>query len=223
MATIASGLQAVKLRINKAAKTPVALLAVSKTWPAQAIREAHAAGQKAFGESYVQEALGKMQELSGLDLEWHFIGPVQGNKAKAIAEHFDWVHSIDREKIALKLSEARPGNLPPLQVCIQVNISGEASKSGVPPDEVPHLAQFVSGLPKLRLRGLMAIPEPTRDERLRRARFAELRQLKGRLCESGFDLDTLSMGMSEDLESAILEGATMVRVGSAIFGTRNKK
>ena len=223
MATIASGLQAVKLRINKAAKTPVALLAVSKTWPAQAVREAYAAGQKAFGESYVQEALGKMKELSDLDLEWHFIGPVQGNKAKAISEHFDWVHSIDREKIALKLSETRPENLPPLQVCIQVNISGEASKSGVPPDGVLHLAQIISGLPNLRLRGLMAIPEPTCDEKLRRARFGELRQLKEHLRENGFDLDTLSMGMSEDLESAILEGATMVRVGSAIFGTRDKK
>ena len=199
------------------------MLAVSKTWPAQAVREAYAAGQKAFGESYVQEALEKMKALSDLDLEWHFIGPVQSNKAKAIAGHFDWVHSIDREKVALKLSEARPGNLPPLQVCIQVNISGEASKSGVPPDGVLQLAQYIGKLPRLRLRGLMAIPEPTQDEKLRRARFAELGQLKERLRESGFDLDTLSMGMSEDLESAILEGATMVRVGSAIFGTRDKK
>ena len=209
--------------MERAAKAPVALLAVSKTWPAQAVREAHAAGQKAFGESYVQEALGKMKELSDLDLEWHFIGPVQGNKARAIAEHFDWVHSVDREKIALKLSEARPRNLPPLQVCIQVNISGEASKSGIAPAEVQNLAKIIGGLPNLKLRGLMAIPEPTRDEKLQRARFSELGKLKGQLCESGFDLDTLSMGMSEDMESAILEGATMVRVGSAIFGTRDRK
>ena len=219
MATIASRLQAVKKRIDKRARIPVALLAVSKTWPAEAIREAFDAGQKAFGESYVQEALEKMKALSDLDLEWHFIGPIQSNKAKSIAEHFNWVHSVDREKIAKKLSESRSGK-PPMQVCIQVNISGESSKSGAAPDEVLHLAQVISGLKNLRLRGLMAIPEPTEDVMLQRARFAELRRLKDELCEQGYDLDTLSMGMSDDMESAILEGSTMVRVGSAIFGSR---
>ncbi len=219
MATIASRLQAVKQRIDKTAKIPVALLAVSKTWPAEAIREAFDAGQKAFGESYVQEALDKMQALSDLDLEWHFIGPIQSNKAKSIAEHFDWVHSVDREKIAKKLSDSRSG-MPPLQACIQVNISGESSKSGAAPEEVLPLAKFISGLQNLKLRGLMAIPEPTTDVMRQRARFAELRRLKEALCEEGYDLDTLSMGMSDDMESAIQEGATMVRVGSAIFGSR---
>ena len=219
MATIASSLQAVKQRIEKTAKIPVALLAVSKTWPADAIKEAFDAGQKAFGESYVQEALEKMKVLSDLDLEWHFIGPIQSNKVKSIAAHFNWVHSIDREKIAKKLSESRSG-MPPLQVCIQVNISGEASKSGAAPGEVLHLAQVIDGLQNLKLRGLMAIPEPTDDVKLQRARFAELRQLRDDLCEKGYHLDTLSMGMSDDMESAILEGSTMVRVGSAIFGSR---
>ncbi len=219
MATIASRLQAVKQRIEKTAKIPVALLAVSKTWPADAIKEAFDAGQKAFGESYVQEALEKMKVLSDLDLEWHFIGPIQSNKVKSIAAHFNWVHSIDREKIAKKLSESRSG-MPPLQVCIQVNISGEASKSGAAPGEVLHLAQVIDGLQNLKLRGLMAIPEPTDDVKLQRARFAELRQLRDDLCEKGYHLDTLSMGMSDDMESAILEGSTMVRVGSAIFGSR---
>jgi pyridoxal phosphate enzyme (YggS family) len=219
MATIASRLQAVKQRIDKTAKIPVALLAVSKTWPTDAIKEAFDAGQKAFGESYVQEALEKMKALSDLDLEWHFIGPIQSNKVKSIAEHFNWVHSIDREKIAKKLSESRSG-MPPLQVCIQVNISGEASKSGAAPGEVLHLAQVIDGLQNLKLRGLMAIPEPTDDVKLQRARFAELRQLRDDLCEKGYHLDTLSMGMSDDMESAILEGSTMVRVGSAIFGSR---
>ncbi|MBY0579490.1 MAG: YggS family pyridoxal phosphate-dependent enzyme [Burkholderiales bacterium] len=220
MATIASGLQAVKQQIEKTAEGPVALLAVSKTWPAEAVREAHRAGQKAFGESYVQEALEKMKALSDLDLEWHFIGPIQSNKTGLIAENFDWVHGVDRERIALRLSRARPESMPPLQVCIQVNVSGEASKSGIEPEKVLSLANYISGLARLKLRGLMAIPEPTNDPRLQRARFAEVRLLKEMLSESGFDLDTLSMGMSGDFESAILEGATIIRIGSAIFGTR---
>lgn len=220
MATIASALQAVKLQMERIGNRPVALLAVSKTWPAGAVREAYEAGQRAFGESYVQEALEKMQALSSLDLEWHFIGPIQSNKTRVIAENFDWVHSVDREKIAARLAESRPEGMPPLQVCIQVNVSGEASKSGIMPGQVRELAKYISGLPRLKLRGLMAIPEPTGDRALQRKRFAELRRLKESLPEYG--LDTLSMGMSGDFESAILEGATMVRVGSAIFGTRKK-
>lgn len=223
MATIASGLQAVKQRIDKVATgRRVELLAVSKTWPAQAVREAYCAGQRAFGESYVQEALEKMQALSDLELEWHFIGPVQSNKTRVIAENFDWVHSVDREKIAARLSEARPAGMPPLQVCIQVNLGGEASKSGVAPEAVLPLAQCIADLPGLKLRGLMAIPEPTNDSALQRARFRELGMLKESLRVAGFDLDTLSMGMSGDFENAILEGATIVRVGSAIFGNRNR-
>lgn len=223
MATIASGLQAVKQRIDKVATgRRVELVAVSKTWPAQAVREAYCAGQRAFGESYVQEALEKMQALSDLELEWHFIGPVQSNKTRVIAENFDWVHSVDREKIAARLSEARPAGMPPLQVCIQVNLGGEASKSGVAPEAVLPLAQCIAELPGLKLRGLMAIPEPTNDSALQRARFRELGMLKESLRVAGFDLDTLSMGMSGDFENAILEGATIVRVGSAIFGNRNR-
>lgn len=221
MATIASALQAVKLQMAAIGKRPVQLLAVSKTWPAGVIREAYAAGQTAFGESYVQEAIAKMRELSDLDLEWHFIGPVQSNKTKIIAEHFDWVHGVDREKIAQRLSEARPENMPPLQVCIQVNVSGETSKSGIAPAKLPDLAKYVSSLKGLKLRGLMAIPEPSEDRTLQRQRFAELRRLKDNLPE--YNLDTLSMGMSNDFESAILEGATLVRIGSAIFGSRNKR
>ncbi len=220
MGSILSGLQAVQSRIGKVADRPVTLIAVSKTWPAKAIREAHAAGQKLFGESYVNEALEKMKDLSDLGIEWHFIGPVQGNKTRAIAENFSWVHGVDREKIARRLSDARPGNLPPLQVCIQVNVSGEESKSGVEPSGVASLAEYVSGLPRLKLRGLMTIPEPSEDPFLQRSRFAQLRKLKEDLCGQGFSLDTLSMGMSGDFENAILEGATMVRIGSAIFGNR---
>ena len=223
MATIASRLQAVKQRIRKTAKHPVALLAVSKTWPAEDIRAAHAAGQMAFGENYVQEALAKMAALRDLDIEWHFIGPLQSNKAKLVAERFEWVQSVDREKIALKLSESRPEHLMPLQVCIQVNISGEATKGGVKPEDALQLAQFISKLPNLQLRGLMAIPEPTDDAGRQREQFAELRRLKESLCEAGFNLDILSMGMSDDMESAIQEGATLVRVGSAIFGSREAK
>ena len=213
-------MQTVKSQIEKSGGNPVSLLAVSKTWPAEAVREAYLAGQKSFGESYVQEAIQKMQALADLDLEWHFIGPVQSNKTRLIAENFAWVHGVDRERIALKLSAARPESMPPLQVCIQVNVSGEDSKSGVAPGAVLPLAKFINDLPRLKLRGLMTIPEPTADKHVQRARFAELRHLKEMLGNSGVNLDTLSMGMSEDFESAIQEGSTMVRIGSAIFGTR---
>ena len=228
MATIFANLQAVKARMAAAAKAAgrnpdgIALLAVSKTFPPEAIRQAAEAGQRRFGESYVQEALGKIEALADLDLEWHFIGPLQSNKTRAVAEHFAWVHSLDRLKAAQRLSAARGPQRIPLQVCIQVNVSGEQSKSGVAPDQLGELAKAVAGLPNLRLRGLMAIPEPTDDVALQRRRFSELRQLKDSLCAHGLDLDTLSMGMSGDLEAAIAEGATVVRVGTAIFGERNR-
>lgn len=196
------------------------LLAVSKTWPAERVRDAAAAGQQAFGENYVQEGVVKVEALAGLGLEWHFIGPLQSNKTRLVANSFAWVHSIDRLKIAERLSEQRDVHLPPLEVCIQVNVSGEESKSGVAPDDLPDLARAVAALPRLRLRGLMAIPEPTSDVALQRARFACLRQLRDQLNAGGLQLDTLSMGMSDDLEAAIAEGATMVRVGTAIFGGR---
>lgn len=196
------------------------LLAVSKTWPADSVREAAAAGQRAFGENYVQEGVAKVEALAGLGLEWHFIGPLQSNKTRLVANSFAWVHSIDRLKIAERLSEQRDVHLPPLEVCIQVNVSGEASKSGVAPADLPELARAVAALPRLRLRGLMAIPEPTSDVALQRARFASLRQLREQLNAGGLQLDTLSMGMSDDLEAAIAEGSTMVRVGTAIFGGR---
>lgn len=196
------------------------LLAVSKTWPAESVREAAAAGQRAFGESYVQEAIDKLDTLAGLGIEWHFIGPLQSNKTRPVANAFSWVHSVDRLRIAQRLSEQRDVHLPPLQVCIQVNVSGEASKSGVTPDALPELARAVAALPRLQLRGLMTIPEATSDVAVQRARFATLRQLKDGLVASGLSLDTLSMGMSDDLDAAIAEGATIVRVGSAIFGSR---
>jgi pyridoxal phosphate enzyme (YggS family) len=228
MTTISAALQAVKQRIARAATAAgrsaesIRLLAVSKTWPAEAVREAHEAGQTAFGESYVQEAVAKIEALSGLPLEWHFIGPIQSNKTRLIAEHFAWVHGVDRARIAERLSQARPPELPPLQVCIQVNVSSEASKSGIAPDALPELARFVRTLPRLELRGLMTIPEPTDDTALQRSRFRLLRELLAQLNGEGFQLDTLSMGMSGDLEAAIAEGATIVRVGEAIFGARAK-
>jgi pyridoxal phosphate enzyme (YggS family) len=215
------------MRIARAAEAAgrdaaeVRLLAVSKTWPADSVREAAAAGQRAFGENYVQEGAEKVDALAGLGLEWHFIGPLQSNKTRLVANRFVWVHSIDRLKIAERLSAQRDAHLPPLEVCIQVNVSGEASKSGVAPGELPELAHAVAGLPRLRLRGLMAIPEPTSDVALQRARFATLRQLRDQLNADGLALDTLSMGMSDDLEAAIAEGSTMVRVGTAIFGSRS--
>jgi pyridoxal phosphate enzyme (YggS family) len=191
---------------------------VSKTKPAAAIRQAFAAGVRDFGENYLQEALEKQLELGDLPLIWHFIGPIQSNKTKAIAEHFAWVHSVDRLKIAQRLSDQRPAHLPALNICLQVNVSGEASKSGCNPDELPALAQAVTQLPNLRLRGLMTIPEPTDDVARQHAAFARLRELQDGL---GLDLDTLSMGMSHDLEAAIAEGATWVRIGTALFGARD--
>lgn len=229
MTTIGVNLQAVHERIARAALSAgrsacdIGLIAVSKTFPAEIIAAAHAEGQRAFGENYVQEAVDKIASLSHLSLEWHFIGPVQSNKTRAIAEHFDWVHSIEREKIAVRLNEARPAELPPLEVCIQINVSGENSKSGAAPGSEFALAQAIRALPRLRLRGLMAIPEPTPDAALQRRRFALLRRLKDEITANGIALDTLSMGMSDDLEAAIAEGATMVRVGTAIFGHRQKQ
>ncbi len=200
------------------------LLAVSKTFGADAVLEAVAAGQRAFGENYLQEGVDKIkavQEAGAPRLEWHFIGPIQSNKTRPIAEHFDWVHTVEREKIAQRLSEQRPAGLAPLQICLQVNISGEASKSGVTPQELSALAHKVAALPNLTLRGLMAIPEPVEDYAQQRAAFAALRALYQQLRAEGLALDTLSMGMSADLRAAIVEGATIVRVGSAIFGSRN--
>ena len=227
MTTISANLQAVRARIAAAAELAgravgeVLVLAASKTFPAERIREAVAAGQRAFGENYVQEGLAKIGALDDLTLEWHFIGPLQSNKTRPVAEHFDWVHGIERLKIAERLSAARGAGRPPLQVCIQVNVSGEASKSGVSPADTATLAHAVAGLPNLRLRGLMAIPEPTDDLALARRRFAMLRELRDGLNRGGLSLDTLSMGMSDDLEAAILEGATIVRIGTAIFGERH--
>ena len=226
MTSIAANLQAVRDRIAAACvaanrhPASVALLAVSKTWPAEAVRAVAGCGQRAFGESYVQEALPKLDALADLDLEWHFIGPLQSNKTRHVAANFAWAHSVERMKIAERLSAQRPAGLPPLNVCIEVNVSGEASKSGCPPSEVPALCKAVADLPNLRLRGLMAIPEPTDDHVLQRRRFVQLRELKDRLNAEGMALDTLSMGMSHDLEAAIMEGATIVRVGTAIFGER---
>jgi len=227
MTSIAANLQAVRARIAAAcigagrAVESVQLLAVSKTWPAASVREAVAAGQRAFGENYVQEAVDKAAQLAEPGLEWHFIGPLQSNKTRLVAENFAWAHSVDRLKIAARLAAQRPPGLAPLQVCIQVNVSGEASKSGCAPDQAAALAHAVAALPGLRLRGLMAIPEPGEDSSLQRSRFALLRQLRDRLNAEGLSLDTLSMGMSDDLEAAIMEGATIVRIGTAIFGKRD--
>ncbi len=224
MSTLADNLSAISARIASAAQAAgrepasVQLLAVSKTKPASAIREIHAAGVCDFGENYLQEALTKQQALGDLPLIWHFIGPIQSNKTKAIAEHFDWVHSVDRLKIAQRLSEQRPAGLAPLNICLQVNVSGEDSKSGCAPTDLPALAKAVAALPNLHLRGLMAIPEPTDDRAAQEAAFATLRQLQEGL---GLGLDTLSMGMSHDLEAAIAQGATWVRIGTALFGARD--
>ncbi len=203
----------------------VLLIAVSKTFGPDAVIAAADAGQRAFGENYLQEALDKMTAVRStrpdLMLEWHFIGPIQSNKTRPIAENFDWVHAVDREKIAQRLSDQRPSHLPSLQICLQVNVSGEESKSGVSPDELLPLARTVSAMPHLQLRGLMAIPEPTEDPERQRAPFVLLRQLAQQLREAGIETDTLSMGMSADMAAAIAEGATMVRVGTAIFGQRD--
>jgi len=228
MDTIEKRLQAVKSRIAAAAAAAgrdprdIVLVAVTKTFPAADVRAAHAAGQADFGESYAQEAVEKQAALADLPVTWHFIGPLQSNKTRAVAEHFAWVHSVDRLKIAERLSAQRPAGLPPLQVCLQVNVSGESTKSGVAPGEVASLARAVARLPRLQLRGLMAIPEPTDDLRLQRARFDALRALRDDLARDGLALDTLSMGMSDDLEAAIAAGSTMVRVGTAIFGARQR-
>lgn len=226
MTTIAANLQAVRSRMERAAlsagRSPssIALIAVSKTWPPECIEAAYECGQRAFGENYAQEAAAKMAKLAHLPLEWHFIGPIQSNKTRILAERFHWVHAVDREKVAQRLNEARPEGLPPLNACIEVNLSGESTKHGVTPARVQQLARFMLGLPRLRLRGLMAVPEPTSDAALQRRRFAALRGLKDSLQATGITLDTLSMGMSDDLESAIQEGATLVRIGTAIFGRR---
>ena len=224
MSTIADNIAQVSSRIRAAAlaagrnEHSIQLLAVSKTKPAEALREAYAAGIRDFGENYLQEAVGKQLELADLPLIWHFIGPIQSNKTRAIAEHFDWVHSVDRLKIAQRLSEQRPADLPPLNICIQVNVSGEASKSGCTPSDLPALANAISELPRIKLRGLMAIPEPTDDRAAQDAAFAAVQRLQASL---NLPLDTLSMGMSHDLESAIAQGATWVRIGTALFGARD--
>jgi pyridoxal phosphate enzyme (YggS family) len=229
MSSIADNLAAVHGRIARAAlaaqrdPASVKLLAVSKTFPADDVRAAFAAGQRAFGENYVQEAIAKIEALAELraQVEWHFIGPLQSNKTRPVAEHFDWVHSVDRLKIAQRLSEQRPPNLAPLNVCLQVNVSGEASKSGVSPDDAPALAKEIAAMPRLALRGLMSIPEPTEDVDAQRAQHRTLRALFDALRAEGLSIDTLSMGMSADLEAAVLEGATMVRIGTSIFGARD--
>jgi len=233
MATIGGNLQALRQRIARAAEAAgrdpasVSLLAVSKTHPARMIEQAFAVGQRAFGENYVQEAIDKMHAVDGLlgaerarELEWHLIGPLQSNKTRIAAERFAWVQTLERERIARRLSEQRPAQLPPLNVLVQVNVSGEASKSGAAPSDTEALARSIAGLPRLRLRGLMAIPEPSPEVALQRTRFRAVRELFERLRAGGLALDTLSMGMSDDLEAAIAEGATMVRVGTAIFGAR---
>jgi hypothetical protein len=214
-------IRAACLRFERPADA-VNLLVVSKTFPAAAVREAHAAGARDFGENYVQEGLDKIATLADLraDLVWHLIGPLQSNKTRPVAEAFDWVHSVDRLKVAQRLSEQRPPDLPPLNICLQVNISGEASKSGVTPAELPALAAAVAQLPRLRLRGLMAVPEPAAEFEAQRQPHREMAKLYQALKAQGLALDTLSLGMSADLEAAIAEGATLVRIGSAIFGAR---
>ena len=229
--SISENLQLVQHRIATSAQaagrdpTSIRLLAVSKTFDAQAVLTAAQAGQRAFGENYVQEAIDKIsatRELNpDLQLEWHFIGPIQSNKTRQIAEHFDWVHSVDRLKIAQRLSEQRPADMPSLQICLQVNVSGEATKSGLEPDALLEVARAVVLLPNIRLRGLMAIPEPTEDVEQQRAAFAKLRLMQNDLQAVGIQTDTLSMGMSADMDAAIAEGATIVRIGTAIFGGRD--
>jgi len=226
MASIDAKLQQVRDRIALACAAAqrdvrsVTLLAVSKTFPVTHVRDAFSAGQRAFGENYVQEAVAKMDALADLPIEWHLIGPLQANKTRLVAERFAWVHSVDRLKIAQRLSDQRPVALPPLNVCLEVNISGEASKSGLAVEEVADVACTVAALPRLRLRGLMAIPEPAADFETQRVPHRRLRELYEHLQRDGLALDTLSIGMSADLEAAIAEGATLVRVGTAIFGSR---
>lgn len=221
---IAKLLERVRLAAEKSQRAAgdIRVLAVSKTQPAEAVRTAFHCGLDHFGESYLQEALSKIGALADLPLTWHFIGPIQSNKTRAIAEHFDWVHSVDRSKIARRLHESRPEGFAPLQVCLQVNISGELSKSGITLDELPQLVQEVLLLPRLTLRGLMAIPAPTGDEAAQREVFALLRCALLQSREQAATMDTLSMGMSDDLEAAVAEGSTLLRIGSSIFGSRNR-
>jgi pyridoxal phosphate enzyme (YggS family) len=233
MSIISDNMQAVELAIQAAAeaagrpRSAVQLLAVSKTFPFEAVLDAMQTGQRAFGENYLQEGVDKIAAVAaaapGAQLEWHFIGPIQSNKTRPIAENFAWVHAVDRLKIAQRLSEQRPAGMPPLNICLQVNISGEASKSGLSPDQLPELAQQVAALPNLRLRGLMAIPEPESDAAKQHLPFACVRILFEQLQANGLQLDTLSMGMSGDLAAAVAEGATIVRIGTAIFGNRTYK
>ncbi|OQX32461.1 MAG: YggS family pyridoxal phosphate enzyme [Candidatus Sedimenticola endophacoides] len=229
MSDITQRLDQVRERIRAAAaqfnRDPAAigLLAVSKTRPAGDIRQALEAGQRRFGENYLQEALTKIGQLHGSGAEWHFIGRIQGNKTRPIAEHFDWVHSIDREKHARRLNDQRPGGLPPLNICLQVRIDQEESKGGLDPDQAAALIALMPELPRLRLRGLMTLPAPSDDPRIQRRAFRALRELRDRLASTTLPLTTLSMGMSEDLESAIAEGSTLVRVGTAIFGPRQAR
>ena len=217
-------LQRVRLAAEKSQRhsSDIVVLAVSKSRPAEEIRAAFARGLEQFGESYLQEAVEKIEALRDLAITWHFIGPIQSNKTRPIATHFDWVHSVDRARVAKRLSDQRPEELPPLQVCLQVNISGEITKSGVALADLPALASEVASLPRLQLRGLMAIPAPTDDERLQRQSFAALRRAMESLREVAPGMDTLSMGMSDDLEAAIAEGSTLIRVGTALFGPRQR-
>lgn len=227
MISIAQSLEKIRNRVTvlerRYGRAPgdVRVLAVSKTKPPEAVLAAVEAGQREFGENHLQDALTKLDALAHLDLVWHFIGPIQSNKTRVVAGRFDWVHSIERAKIARRLNEQRPGNLPPLNVCIQVNVSGESSKSGVQPDEVEALAGVVSELPRLRLRGLMALPRPCDDLEEQRRPFAILRGIMEAQNARGLGLDTLSMGMTNDMEAAIAEGATIIRIGTAIFGPRD--
>ena len=226
MSPIAANLQAVRRRIDDAlggARRPVAIVAVSKQKAAEEVRAAYEAGCRDFGENYVQEALPKISALGDLDATWHFIGHLQTNKARDVAGHFDWVHGIDRVKAAAALAKARPAARGPLNVCLQVNISAEDTKGGVVPAEAPALAREVAAIPQIKLRGLMGMASPTRDASVQRAQFRELRRTFDALVGAGFALDTLSMGMSDDLEAAVAEGATMVRIGTAIFGERQRK
>ena len=225
MTTIVDSLQAIQATIVAAKLSAnrtddVHLLAVSKAQPASKLRAAYLAGQRAFGENYVQEAISKQSELNDLAIEWHFIGPIQSNKTAQIAEHFAWVHSLDRLKVAQRLNDARPSNMPPLNVCIQINSSEEGSKSGVDIGLQSMLAKEISAMPKLKLRGLMAIPAPTQDFSKQHAQFKIVADAFKNLQLQGFKLDTLSIGMSDDYVAAIEEGATIVRIGSAIFGKR---
>lgn len=228
MTTISNRLQDILATIQSAQASSkfaqaVKLVAVSKAQPASAIREAYQVGQTIFGENYLQEALDKQAQLTDLNIEWHFIGPIQSNKTQPISQHFTWVHSVDRLKIAQRLNEARPADLPPLQVCIQVNVSNEDTKSGVLPEDLAALAAEIQKLPKLKLRGLMAIPAPTQDKNEQIAQFKRVRQCYDALLEKGVALDTLSIGMSDDYAVAIAQGATFVRIGSALFGARPRQ